>query len=79
MDFWPSCGYNLLRKGTDGRLIVTDDYLRFYYARPELAPVGESCANERALHASLMAQPQRTVAASEIAAASRSRKPSMTR
>ena len=55
-DFWSSCGYNLLRKGADGRLIVTDDYLRLYYARPELAPVAESCANERALHALLLAQ-----------------------
>jgi len=69
-DFWPSCGYNLLRKGADGRLIVTDDYLRFYYVRPELAPVGESCADERALHASLMAQPRRSVPASEITAVS---------
>jgi len=68
MDFWPSCGFNLLKRGADGRLIVTDDYLRRYYTRPELAPVAESCANERALHASLMAQPRRAVPASEIAA-----------
>jgi len=53
-DFWRSCGYSLLERGADGRLIVTDDYLRAYFARPELAPVEESCANERALHAALM-------------------------
>ena len=37
-DFWPNCGYHLLRKDADGRLQVTDDYLRLYYQRPELAP-----------------------------------------
>jgi hypothetical protein len=65
-DFWPSCGYNLLRKGTGGRLIVTDDYLRLYYARPELAPAAESCPAERALHASLMENPRREVRDTEI-------------
>jgi hypothetical protein len=67
-DFWPSCGYNLLKRGPGGRLFVTDDYLRLYYARPELAPVPESCAAERALHASLLADPRRAVADAEIAA-----------
>ena len=66
-DFWQSCGYNLLRKGADGRLVVTDDYLRFYYRRPELAPVAESGPAERALHVSLMEQPRRAVPESEIA------------
>ena len=66
MDFWPNCGYSLLRKGGDGRLVVTDDYLRLYYARPELAPVPESCAAERALHASLMESPRRNVPDLEI-------------
>jgi hypothetical protein len=67
-DFWQSCGYNLLRKGPDGRLLVTDDYLRLYYARPELAPIAESCPAERALHASLVEQPRRNVPEGEIAA-----------
>lgn len=67
-DFWTSCGYNLLRRRPDGRLIVTDDYLRLYYARPELAPVPESCPAERALHASLLANPRREVTDAEIAA-----------
>lgn len=67
-DFWQSCGYNLLRKVADGRLGVTDDYLRLYYSRPELAPVPESCAAERALHASLLESPRREVADEEIAA-----------
>ena len=46
-DFWRSCGYSLLERGADWRLSVTDDYLRAYFARPELAPVEESCAGER--------------------------------
>ena len=67
-DFWSSCGYNLLKRRPDGRLAVTDDYLRLYYARPELAPVPESCATERSLHASLLAQPRREVTDAEITA-----------
>jgi len=65
-DFWQSSGYHLLRKRADGRLVVTDDFLRYYYSRPELAPVAESCAAERALHASLMQDPRRDVAGSEM-------------
>lgn len=65
-DFWPSCGYRLLRKGADGRLHVTDDYLRLYYGRPELLPPPEAQADERALHASLMDAPRREVAEAEI-------------
>ena len=46
-DFWPSCGYRLLEVGTDGRLRLTDDFLRSLLLRPELAPIPESCAAER--------------------------------
>ena len=67
-DFWQSCGYHLLRRTAEGRLLVTDDYLRAYYARPELAPIAESCEAERRLHASLMAEPRRSVAEAEIGA-----------
>ena len=34
-----SCGYRLLTVGGDGRLTLTDDFLRSYLLRPELAPV----------------------------------------
>jgi hypothetical protein len=66
-DFWTDCGYHLLKRAGDGRLTVTDDYLRAYYQRRELAPVEESCAAERALYAALMAEPRRQVEAREIA------------
>ena len=65
-DFWQSCGYHLLKRRGDGRLVVTDEYLRLYYARPELAPVAESCAAERALHAALTDEPRRPVSGGEI-------------
>jgi hypothetical protein len=67
-DFWQGCGYRLLERSGDGRLVVTDDYLRAYYVRPELAPLPESCERERALHAALMDDPRREVREEEIAA-----------
>ena len=67
-DFWRSCGYHLLERGAHGQLIVTDDYLRAYYTRPELAPVAASCPNELALHAALMENPRRDVDERQIAA-----------
>ncbi len=66
-DFWPGCGYRLLERGADGRLVVTDDYLRAYYNRPELAPVAESCGDERALHATLLERPRHAVSEGLIA------------
>lgn len=60
-DFWVGCGYRLLTVGTDGRLTLTDEFLRSYLARPELAPIPESCAAELALHDALLASPRRTV------------------
>ena len=67
-DFWPTSGFRLLARGSDGRLTVTDAFLRSYLTRPELAPVPESCPAELALHDALMALPRRVVAAAEIAA-----------
>jgi hypothetical protein len=66
-DFWPSCGYRLLKANPDRRLVVTDEFLRSYLLRPELAPVPESNAAELALHEQLLKEPRRTVAPGEIA------------
>ena len=68
IDFWASSGFGLLERNANRRLVISDDYLRLYYSRPELAPVPESCDRERALHAALMAQPRRAVSAPEVAA-----------
>ncbi len=65
-DFWQNCGFGLLTRSADGRLRVTDDYLRLYYTRPELAPLPESGPEERALHASLMESPRRVLDPAEI-------------
>ena len=65
-DVWKSCGYHLLAPAADGRLRVTDEYLRFYFERPELALVPESCAAERALHARLLEAPRAEVAPQSI-------------
>jgi hypothetical protein len=48
--FWRSSGYHPLTADGTGRLIVTDDLLRAYWLRPEVAPVEQSCAAEMALH-----------------------------
>lgn len=67
-DFWQKSGFSLLSRDAHGHLTVTDDFLRAYYARPEVAPVEESCAKERALHEALLNEPKRAVGEQEIAA-----------
>ena len=67
-DFWPSCGYRLLKVGADGRLTLTDEYLRSHLLRPELAPIAQSCAAEIALHERLLAVPRAAVAEDDLAA-----------
>ncbi|HSV55015.1 MAG TPA: DUF6352 family protein [Burkholderiaceae bacterium] len=66
-DFWPSCGYRQLVRDARNWLQPTDAYLRLFLARPELALLPESCAAERALHATLVAAPSRPVAPAEVA------------
>ncbi len=61
-DFWRNSGYHLLERDPEGRLRVTDDFIRAYYLRPEVHPVEESCAAERALHAELMDSPRKGIA-----------------
>ena len=68
VDFWPSCGYRLLDITAEGRLAVTDAYLRAALLRPELAPVPESSAPELALHDALLAAPRKAMPNSAIAA-----------
>jgi hypothetical protein len=67
-DFWLSCGHHLLDIGEGGGLVVTDEFLKVYLARPELAPPSEACVVEKTLHAALMSDPRRPVDADEIAA-----------
>jgi hypothetical protein len=67
-DFWIACGHHLLDRDESGGLVVTDDFLKIYLARPELMPPPEACDAERALYAALMAEPRRNVRPSELAA-----------
>lgn len=67
-DFWLSCGHHLLDRNAQGRLALTDEFLKVYLARPELAPPVEACAAEQALHAALLRNPRRAVPPDEIAA-----------
>ena len=67
-DFWLSCGHHLLDHDEGGGLLVTDEFLKVYLARPELAPPPEACGVERTLHATLLDDPRRAISASDIAA-----------
>lgn len=64
-DFWPASGYKLLTRSGDA-LVVSDDFIRALFLRPEVAPIAESCAAEIKLHEALLAKPRRPVAAAEI-------------
>ena len=67
-EFWTSCGYRLLKADSDGRLVVTEEFLQSFLLRPELVPVLESCAAERALHDRLLAQPRADVTETDLSA-----------
>jgi uncharacterized protein DUF6352 len=67
-DFWLSCGHHLLDRDEGGGLVVTDEFLKVYLARPELSPPPEAGVVERTLHASVLADPRRPVTAADIAA-----------
>ena len=67
-DFWLSCGHHLTDRDASGWLLITDEFLKAYLARPELAPPPDACAAERALHEALLADPWRPVGNEEIAA-----------
>lgn len=60
-DFWRSSGWRLLDRDDRGRHRLGDGWLRAYLLRPELRPAAESCAAERALHASLLERPRQPV------------------
>lgn len=67
-DFWIACGHHLLDRDASGGLVVTDEFLKAYFARPELMAPDEACAVERRLQEELLADPRRAIAAEEVAA-----------
>jgi hypothetical protein len=67
-DFWISGGHHLLDRDANGGLVVTDDFLKIYLARPEVMPPPDACDAERSLYNGRLAAPRRAVNAAEIAA-----------
>jgi hypothetical protein len=67
-DFWISSGHHLLDRDGGGGLVLTDDFLKLYLARPELIPPQDACDAERALYERLMSGPRVPVTASQVAA-----------
>jgi hypothetical protein len=67
-DFWLSCGHHLLDRDASGKLLVTDEFLKVYLARPELVPPPEACAAERKLHDAMLSDPRGFVAPAQVAA-----------
>lgn len=67
-DFWLACGHHLLDKDEHGRLLVTDEFLKAYLARPEIVPPDDACSSELELHQVLLSNPRQTVEPGRIAA-----------
>src|SRR5258708_3251455 len=65
-DFWRNSGFHLIERDREGRLCITDDFLRAYLMRPEIRPVEESGPNEIALHEALLEDPRRDPPASAL-------------
>jgi hypothetical protein len=66
-DFWLSCGHHLLDRDSAGRLLLTDDFLKVYLARPELRPPDDACAAELQLRRSLLADPRQSISPAQVA------------
>ena len=67
-EFWVASGHHLTRLDRAGRMIVTDELLLAWLARPEIVPPHDACATERALHARLLTAPRDAVSPAELAA-----------
>lgn len=67
-DFWLACGHHLVDREAGGGLRITDEFLKAYLARPELAPPADASPAERALHGAVLAEPRRAITPAQIAA-----------
>lgn len=65
-NYWARSGFDTLTVSPDNQLLLTDDFLRTYLSRPELALVPESCPKERAIHQRLLNNPRELIAQDEI-------------
>ena len=64
---WVSSGLHLARPAPDGGIAPTPDLFRAWLMRIELRPIPESGPAERALHESLVDDPERRVTAEDLA------------
>jgi hypothetical protein len=64
--FWPNSNYQFLSVNQDQQLIITDDFLRSYLTRLELALIPESCAQEQKVHQLLTDNPRARIDSAEI-------------
>ncbi len=67
-EFWVASGHHLTRLDRAGRMLVTDELILAWLARPEVLPPPEACAAERHLHARLLASPRAAVTPGDIGA-----------
>ncbi|WP_024508636.1 DUF6352 family protein [Bradyrhizobium sp. ARR65] len=67
-DFWIASGHHLLDRDASGGLVVTDEFLKAYFVRPELRLPDDACPVERRLHRDLLDNPRMAVGADELAA-----------
>lgn len=65
--YWPVCAPQHLDIDDHGWLRPGADWWRAFLQRPELAPVDESCAAERRLHAALLDDPLQAVEPARLA------------
>jgi hypothetical protein len=66
-EFWIHSGLALLDIDEQGNLLPTEQFLRAYLLRPELAPIEESCDAERALHEQLLKNAKQAVSEKTLA------------
>jgi Family of unknown function (DUF6352) len=67
-DLWVSSGHHLLDRDENGRLVITDEFLKAYLARPEIVPPDDACATERRVHGRLLLEPRAEITTAEIRA-----------
>ncbi|SEM78099.1 hypothetical protein SAMN04488003_104171 [Loktanella fryxellensis] len=67
-EFWVASGHHLTRLDAAGRMLVTDELLLAWLARPEILPPDDACPAERALHRRLLDHPRAPVPDLAIAA-----------
>lgn len=67
-DFWTHSGFHLTTRDSSGQCVPGGDLFRAYFARPEIAPVADSCIAERRLFDRLQSDPFAAVATADLAA-----------